>query len=187
MKEQSEPNTRERLLDAAEMVVLERGVNAMTLEAVAAQAKVSKGGLLYHFPSKDAVVLGMISRMISMVEQRFAVELQKELPGRGRHAHALLRIMMDTGSGALFPKVHKVASPLRAAMVNNPEMLEPIRCFLNRVHQGMIADGLSSDRSWLVLAALDGVKFWRVFDILHPSLTDLGGLRSLLTQIIDQP
>lgn len=43
-------NSCERLLDAAEAVVIERGVSAMTLEAVAARAKVSKGDSYITFP-----------------------------------------------------------------------------------------------------------------------------------------
>jgi Transcriptional regulator len=62
----------------------------MTLEAVAARANVSKGGLLYHFPSKDALVLGMVSRIASIVQERFAAGLVSVPPGRGRHARTML-------------------------------------------------------------------------------------------------
>ena len=51
MKKANSTGARERILDAAESVVIEQGVTGMTLDAVAARAKVSKGGLLYHFPS----------------------------------------------------------------------------------------------------------------------------------------
>jgi NAD(P)-dependent dehydrogenase (short-subunit alcohol dehydrogenase family) len=43
-----------------------------------------------------------------------------------------------------------------------------------------------NDSSLLVLAALDGLKYWRIFGLLEPSETDLVKLRRLLTQIIDQ-
>jgi AcrR family transcriptional regulator len=50
----SKPETgaRERILEAAYTVAERSGAAALTLDAVAAEAKVSKGGLLYHFPSK---------------------------------------------------------------------------------------------------------------------------------------
>jgi hypothetical protein len=38
----------DRVLDAAEAVVVRQGIGNLTLEAVAAEAKISKGGLLYH-------------------------------------------------------------------------------------------------------------------------------------------
>ncbi len=185
MKRTRSRGTRDRLLDAAEAVVIERGVNAMTLEAVAARAKVSKGGLLYHFPSKDDVVQGMVSRIASIVRQRFASGLAGEPPGRGRHARTMLRLMLDT-EGSLFPRLQRVAGPLLGAICSNPRMLEPMQRFFRGVHQGMLDDGLARDRSWLVLAALDGLKFWRVFGILQPSPKDLAGLRRLLTRIIDE-
>ncbi len=40
------------ILDAASRVVLDKGASALTLESVAEQAGISKGGLLYHFPTK---------------------------------------------------------------------------------------------------------------------------------------
>lgn len=39
------------------------GSRAATLEAVAAEAETSKGGLLYHFHSKDELVEGMLDRL----------------------------------------------------------------------------------------------------------------------------
>ncbi len=185
MKRAPSTNTRDRLLDAAEAVVIEQGVSAMTLEAVATRANVSKGGLLYHFPSKDAIVQGMVSRIAAIVQQRFASGLACEPPGPGRHARTMLGLMMDT-EGSLFPRLQRVAGPLLGAISSNPKMLAPMQRFFKGVHQGMLADGLSPDRSWLILAALDGLKFWRVFGILQPSPQDLAGLRRLLTRIIQE-
>lgn len=185
MKQTKAANTRDRLLDAAESVIIEQGVTAMTLDAVAAQAKVSKGGLLYHFPSKDDVVMGMVVRVASIIQERFAAGLAAEPPGRGRHARTLLSMMLDT-EGSLFPRLQRVAGPLLGAITSNPKRLEPMQRFFKKVQQGMIEDGLTADRSWLVLATLDGLKFWRVFGILQPSPKDLAGLRQLLTRIIDE-
>ncbi|WP_269457800.1 TetR/AcrR family transcriptional regulator [Microterricola viridarii] len=56
-------STRDRLLDAFEAILIEQGEKAATLDAVAARAGVSKGGLLYHFGSKDALVDGQLARL----------------------------------------------------------------------------------------------------------------------------
>lgn len=55
--------THDRLLDAFEALLVSGGSPAATLDAVAAKASVSKGGLLYHFPSKDDLVTGMLERL----------------------------------------------------------------------------------------------------------------------------
>jgi AcrR family transcriptional regulator len=57
--------TRDRLLDAAGHVVRRDGAQALTLDAVAAEAEVSKGGLLYHFKSKRELVEGMVDRWLT--------------------------------------------------------------------------------------------------------------------------
>ncbi|GGN88430.1 TetR family transcriptional regulator [Nocardia rhizosphaerihabitans] len=57
------PGTRDRILDALETLLLERGAAQMTLDNVAAAAGVSKGGLLYHFKSKDALLVGLVHRL----------------------------------------------------------------------------------------------------------------------------
>ncbi|MFI9507638.1 TetR/AcrR family transcriptional regulator [Nocardia sp. NPDC052566] len=56
-------NTRDRILDALETLLLEKGMSQVTLENVAAAAGVSKGGLLYHFKSKDALLAGLVRRL----------------------------------------------------------------------------------------------------------------------------
>lgn len=57
------PAARAKLLDAFVTILLEQGERAATLDAVAAAAGVSKGGLLYHFPSKDALVEALCVRV----------------------------------------------------------------------------------------------------------------------------
>ena len=57
--------TRRSALDAAGRVVHRDGAQALTLDAVAAEAEVSKGGLLYHFKSKRELVEAMVERWLA--------------------------------------------------------------------------------------------------------------------------
>ena len=59
----AERSTRDRILDAFETLLVTAGSRAATLDAVAAAAEVSKGGLLYHFHGKDELVDGMLVRL----------------------------------------------------------------------------------------------------------------------------
>jgi AcrR family transcriptional regulator len=61
------PSNRDRVLDAFERLLVDDVGAAVTLDAVAAAAQVSKGGLLYHFPSKDALVDGLADRLREQV------------------------------------------------------------------------------------------------------------------------
>jgi AcrR family transcriptional regulator len=61
-------SARDRVLGAFEALLISDGERASTLDAVAARAGVSKGGLLYHFASKDALIAGLIERLHVLVE-----------------------------------------------------------------------------------------------------------------------
>ena len=58
----ADTSLQDTLLDAAETVVARQGFANLTLDAVAAEAGISKGGLLHHFPSKDRLVEGLVAR-----------------------------------------------------------------------------------------------------------------------------
>lgn len=49
-------SNRTQILDAAFRVVQRDGVTALTYESVAAETGLTKGGLLYHFPSREALL-----------------------------------------------------------------------------------------------------------------------------------
>lgn len=69
--------TRDRILDAVEQLLLERGAQQVTLEAAAATAGVSKGGLLYHFRSKDALFAGMVRRLGERADHQLAEAVEQ--------------------------------------------------------------------------------------------------------------
>ena len=60
---------RESILDAALTVVENHGVGAVTFDSVATASGLTKGGLLYHFPSKDAMVLALHEHQARKWEQ----------------------------------------------------------------------------------------------------------------------
>jgi AcrR family transcriptional regulator len=59
-------SARDRVLDSFVGIVCEDGERVATLDAVAARAGVSKGGLLYHFGSKAALVEGLCERLADL-------------------------------------------------------------------------------------------------------------------------
>ncbi|MET3708450.1 AcrR family transcriptional regulator [Arthrobacter sp. UYEF6] len=63
------PVARDAVLDAFEELLIDVGERAATLDAVAKRAGVSKGGLLYHFPNREALIAAVLERM-----DRLAVE-----------------------------------------------------------------------------------------------------------------
>lgn len=114
--------TKENILKAAHQVTLNDGIDQLTLEAVAREANVSKGGLLYHFPSKEAIVKGMVDYYLDSFEAR----LKQHLPDDGeitvtQWLHAYIQSSFPTN-----PE-DNISACLLAAMSVNPDLLGPIR------------------------------------------------------------
>ena len=53
---------RERILDTAQRLVLERGFAATSVDAVITEASTSKGGFFHHFHSKNELGLALLER-----------------------------------------------------------------------------------------------------------------------------
>ncbi|MFT4212396.1 MAG: helix-turn-helix domain-containing protein [Microbacterium sp.] len=61
------PHAREKVLDAFERLLIDEGARAATIDATARAAGVSKGGLLYHFGSREALEAGVVARLNDLV------------------------------------------------------------------------------------------------------------------------
>lgn len=71
-RKQRANNSREHILDTYVDLLIRSGERAATLDAVATAAKVSKGGLLYHFASKKALLEALAERTLTLAEEDFA-------------------------------------------------------------------------------------------------------------------
>jgi len=71
-RKQRATNPREHILDTYVDLLIRSGERAATLDAVATAAKVSKGGLLYHFASKKALLEALAERTLTLAEEDFA-------------------------------------------------------------------------------------------------------------------
>jgi len=69
---------RERILEAALAVFSRRGYRDAAMDEIAVEADTSKGGLYFHFPTKQALFLHLLDRMadllMSRAEQAIAAE-----------------------------------------------------------------------------------------------------------------
>jgi AcrR family transcriptional regulator len=112
------PTARDRVLAAAITLAARDGVPALTLDSVAAEAGVSKGGLLYHFASKDALLAGMVESAIQRWDTAIDVAATADPAPGGRRARAYLQACCrpeDDRSRALALLAAAALSPASAA------------------------------------------------------------------------
>lgn len=113
------------ILDGAEAVLRRLGARGLTIDAVAAQAKLSKGGVLHHYASKDALICALVSRKIRRMREGIAAHEAKQDPGKALPALAMLANARQTYCEEEgFPRALLVAS------AETPEALAEFRAFL---------------------------------------------------------
>jgi AcrR family transcriptional regulator len=153
--------TRMAILDAASKVILARGVEALTIDAVAQEAGISKGGLFYHFPSKKNLIEGMVNRLISEIDALLEEELSKS---DGDFLPAYIR-----ASFVANPEHTRLSCALVAAVTSDPDLIMPLQKRFFDMQKRITASGVSPEIGTIIRLALDGMWISDVFGFAPPT------------------
>lgn len=95
------PSNRDKILAAAFDVVEKEGVSAVTFEAVSAASGISRGGLLYHFHSKEDLLIALHSYLAERWEERLvdALGMDPEVATPEQRVAAYARVSARSASG----------------------------------------------------------------------------------------
>ena len=161
-------NRKHAILEAAGRVVLQRGATGLTLEAVAEEAGLSKGGLLYHFGSKEALLGAMVERLVDVTESGLEHHRARDT-GEGRWTRAYLATC-SAGSGAANDDTARLDIAVLAAGANDPALLEPLRRQQQDWSARLRDDGIDPTTAAVVRLAADGLWMNDIFAL--PVLED---------------
>ncbi len=78
-------SNRTRILEAAVRVINRDGVRGVTFESVSAEAGLTRGGLLYHFPSREALLHGIDLHLVHMWEAQMEAIVGKPAAETTQH------------------------------------------------------------------------------------------------------
>lgn len=151
----SSQETRNKIMEAATMIVRDQGVARLTIDEAARVSGLSKGGVLYHFPSKDALVQGMIDRLCEQLDEEDLRHYAQEPEGPYRWLRASVRTAFNpTG-----PACDSVGGALLAAVTVNPELMHTARQKYETWLERSISDSPDQGLARLITMALDGYYF----------------------------
>ena len=169
-------NSYSNILNAAEEVVLKVGAAHMTLDSVARKAGVSKGGLLYNFPTKELLLKAMVSRLVQSFEEgrRKKIAKMKEEPAREIKAHILSTLIRN-------PRADRTATALLAAIAHNPKLVEPIRKSGLKFMEEITAPGLGFERKAIILLATMGLHLQ---EVLRVSFLNDKQRKAIITELV---
>lgn len=183
MNDNKASQTRTDLIYAANQVLLQAGANQLTLEAVAQFAGVSKGGLLYHFPNKEALIQGMIDYYLELFEARIETYLRTlgDAPKPGNWLRAYVLASLDAP-----PDEIAVSSALLAAIAYKPELLEPMQARY-KVWQARIeaeaGDNLAL--ATIIRLAVDGLWIDDLFGMASPDPKLRADIQTVLLKLLE--
>jgi AcrR family transcriptional regulator len=145
---------RERILEAAERVVSEVGAARLTLDGVAQAAGVSKGGLLYHFPSKESLLGALAQRYVDSMEHCIdAAKSTISASDQGRDLKACILGVLGND-----PRSKAMGAALMAAAANDLTLLEVIRQRISDYTDEIAESHADFARAAIVTLAVDGLK-----------------------------
>ena len=184
LRERLRATTRQSILQGAEAVLLRDGLDALTLEAIAAELGLTKQGLYYHYASKEALLTELALQEWTAAAD--AVQAATEAAaGAAEALEALVRSYVERYAGRLpmFRLATQGAqlSPLAARL--GREQLEAIRPLNDRMYGPTERKLREAQRAGQADAALDPR---RLAFVAHTSAVGLLTMQ-LMVSAIDDP
>jgi AcrR family transcriptional regulator len=174
-------SSRERILDAAAELVRELGAARLTLDAVAERAELSKGGLLYNFPSKDALLLAMLERIIEAAHAEKEQQLRQFEGQPNAHARASIETSLR-----IREKIRGIDNGILAASAENPKLLDSIRDAIAVEWSELKKNSDDPDSAALAWLAIEGLGSLEMHDLSPLTAADrksvIAAVRKLLAK-----
>lgn len=157
--------TRAAVLDAAAAVVRAHGVSSLTLERVAETAGLSKGGLLYHFASKQALILGLLTDTLARAD----VKLEELAEENDLDEGSFTKAYLDYVRTGQHDEVDAGAGVFAAAALDDGD-LQPARSQFAEWQDRLVSsDGIDPTAALLARVVGDGLWLIDLFGLAPPT------------------
>ena len=174
---QSKTTSRDRLLNAASTIVARQGAGNLTIDAVAAQSGMSKGGVLYHFPNKRALLGGMLERLVDQLQGRLT-ELKSS--AGASELTALLQ--------AIFGRTEEERAMSQALLANaaeDPSLLAPAAPVIQEIVDNIVGESADTQLALILWLAAEGLRFMDMLDILPQRTLDEYGVGERMAELAE--
>lgn len=146
---------RSYIIQTAIDYLKENDLSTLTLEKIASKANISKGGLLYHFISKDALQIAIAEKILNEVVQSYEYQASLE-QGTGRLTRAfILASQKDLANGA------SLNIAIQIMQNDNSAISTVYECLLDELFQ----DGLEESVVHLIRLTIDGLYYSKLLNI----------------------
>lgn len=182
-------DTRNKICEAAIRTASRDGILAMTLDNVAKEAGVSKGGVMYHFASKEELVRGTLEYFADLLEQMVLQKVADDPNPRFRWARTMLSCNFPdqppdgNGDGSPLPPelIDRFMLAALATAINSPGLIEPLRQVGLRMQRRFLSDPDQGLEQLLIWLALDGLFLWQFVGLIQQDQPLYEQIKAILT------
>lgn len=178
MRQQS-VQTRKQIFEACSRILRHEGLSNLTLEAVADEAGISKGGLLYHFPTKKELVEAVFEYHNTIFETRLQELYNNEADAPGAWLRAYAKASIEQVSD---PENASLYASLFAAEERYDSAHQLMREKYDKWQEEIESCGIEPTQAALIRFAVDGLWFSEIHRYAPP---DLARRKKLLELIMD--
>lgn len=169
---------RQQLLDVAARLAASDGMAAVTLDAVASASSVSKGGLLHHFPTKNALLDALFESLLDKFDADIDDLMRGDPLPQGRFTRAYLKAVAGLKDR---PDDSRGWTQVTIALLAEPRLRQRWREWVTARAEEYVGTDSSLDAQ-IVRFAADGLWF---ADTLESH--DIGGdlRRDLIARLVE--
>lgn len=153
--------TREKILQAAREIIIEKGTDSLSIDRVIKRAGVSKGSFLYHFPHRESLIEALVNEYAEHLST-----VQITLTAEKAGDRAMLEAYAEWYKRFSTGKLDSGSSPLLAlamASRDNRRFMEPIRAWYRQYFDRVKQSTCGSKRALVYSLTYDAMFFHHLF------------------------
>lgn len=151
---------KQYILESAASIINEQGADYLTLDAVAKKAGVSKGGLLYHFKSKEGLIQELVNYANNLYQEKVNKYVNSDSDESGQWLNAFIEVTREHRT-----ENAPITSGMLAAQGSNKLLLSPLRESYQDWQNHIESDGLDEVDATIIRLAVDGLWLSEIFGI----------------------
>ena len=167
---------REAVLEAAEIVVGRDGAASLTLDAVAAEAGISKASVIYDCGSKESLIRAVIERRVRLDSEK----IQAALDRLGNVPNARIRGRIEAAAHFDDNPAEAVALNLCSALAHDAELRSRMQKLCGDEIEAIMCEAEHPGNAMVAFLAVEGLKIMEYFGFLRLSS---GGRATVLKDI----
>ena len=143
---------KQYILESAANIVNRQGTDYLTLDAVAKEASISKGGLLYHVKNRE----GLIKELVNYANELYRENVNSHIDNTHCKQGQWLNAFIENAP---------ITSAMLAAQGSNKALLLPLKSLYEDWQSQIVNDGLDEIDATIIRLAVDGLWLSEVFGI----------------------